>query len=163
MAKAVKTNAARQLDQLKIPYRVVAYDIDPADLSAGAAAQKLGRPVEEVFKTLVAVGDRNGPCFAVLAGPDELDLKALARCTQDRRIALAPLKDVQRLTGYHRGGVSVFGAKKPLPVFVDAAIETHPEISVSAGQRGLQLYMRPEHFIRASQATVAKIARTNDE
>ncbi|MEM7675320.1 MAG: Cys-tRNA(Pro) deacylase [Myxococcota bacterium] len=163
MAKTVKTNAARQLDRLKVPYRLVSYEVDLQDLSAQAAASKLGRPVEEIFKTLVARGERTGPCFAVLSGPDELDLKALARCTKDRRITLVPLKEVQNLTGYVRGGVTVFGAKKPLPVFVDQAIEIHPEISVSAGQRGLQLCMRPQDFIQASRATVAKITRTSLE
>ena len=162
MAKRVKTNAARRLDQLKIPYRIATYDVDPGDLSAEAAARKLGRPVEEVFKTLVAHGDRNGHCFAVLAGPDALDLKALARATGDRKVELVPLKDVLNLTGYIRGGVTVFGAKKAFPVFVDEAIEKHAEISVSAGQRGLQLCLAPGDYVRAVDARLVSIARRHE-
>ena len=159
MAKRVKTNAARRLDQLGIAYRVATYEVDPDDLSAEAAAAKLGRPAEELFKTLVARGDRNGHCFAVLSGPDELDLKALAAHTGDRRIELVALKDVRDLTGYVRGGVTVFGAKKAFPVYVDARIEEYAEISVSAGQRGLQLCLSPADYVRAASAQLVPIAR----
>ncbi len=162
MAKTVKTNAARRLDQLKVPYRIAAYDVDPDDLSAEAVATKLGRPVDEVFKTLVARGDRTGPCFAVLAGPDALDLKALAAATGDRRVELVPLKEVQGLTGYVRGGVTVFGAKKPFPVYVDEGIKRHTEVTVSAGQRGLQLCLTPDDYVRAAAARVVSIARRAD-
>ncbi len=159
MAKTVKTNAARRLDRLGIPYRLEAYEVDPDDLSAEAAAAKLGRPAEQVFKTLVARSDRGETYFAVLAGPDALDLKALASAVGVRRVELIPLKEVQSVTGYIRGGVTVFGAKKAFPVFVDATIRRHQEITVSAGQRGLQLVMRPDDYLRATEATVADIAR----
>lgn len=159
MARPVKTNAARRLDELGISYRLLPYDVDPNDLSAEAVAAKLGLPAAQVYKTLVARGDRHGPCFAVIAGPDTLDLKAVAMATGDRRVELVPLKEVLGLTGYVRGGVTVFGAKKSFPVIADASLVAREEITVSAGQRGLQLAVRPADFVRAARATVAAIVR----
>jgi Cys-tRNA(Pro)/Cys-tRNA(Cys) deacylase len=154
-----KTNAARLLDQLGIPYRVLEYEVDPDDLSAGSVAAKIGLPAAQTFKTLVARGDRQGVCFAVIPGDAELDLKALATATGDKKIDLAPLKDVLPLTGYIRGGVTVLGAKKQFPVFADETIELWDQISVSAGQRGMQLLLAPGDYLRATAATVAPIAK----
>ena len=154
-----KTNAARLLDQLGISYRTVEYEVDPDDLSAETVAAKIGLPPEQTFKTLVARGDRNGVCFAVIPGNAELDLKALAAAAGDRKIDLVPLKEVQALTGYVRGGVTVMGARKSYPVFADETLEMWDEVSVSAGQRGLQILIAPADYIRATGATLAAIAR----
>lgn len=156
---AKKTNAARLLDALGIPYELRPYDVDEGDLSAGTVAAKVGLPVEQVFKTLCLRGDRHGPCFAVLAGDMELDLKALARLTGDRRVEPVGVKELLGLTGYIRGGVTVLGARKAFPVFVDEWMQVHDRVSVSAGQRGLQIVLAPVDYLRATEATVAAIAR----
>ena len=119
----MKTNAARLLDSLGIPYQIREYEVDENDLSAESVARKVALPAEQVFKTLVARGDRHGVCFAVVPAGTQLDLKALARLTGDKKIDTVPLKEVQPLTGYIRGGVTVLGAKKAYPVFADETIE----------------------------------------
>jgi Cys-tRNA(Pro)/Cys-tRNA(Cys) deacylase len=155
----MKTNAVRLLDRLGISYELREYTVDPEDLAAESVAAKIGMPAEQVFKTLVARGDRNGPCFAVIPGNTELDLKALAAHSGDRKAELAPLKEVQPLTGYIRGGVTVLGAKKQFPVFADETIELWDQISISAGVRGTQIILRPADYLRATSAVVADIAR----
>jgi len=155
----MKTNAVRLLDSLGISYELREYTVDPEDLAAESVAAKIGMPAEQVFKTLVARGDRNGPCFAVIPGNTELDLKALAAHSGDRKAELAPLKEVQPLTGYIRGGVTVLGAKKQFPVFADETIELWDQISISAGVRGTQIILRPADYLRATGAVVADIAR----
>ena len=155
----MKTNALRILDDLGIPYELREYDVDPQDLSAESVAHKIGMPAEQVFKTLLVKGDRNGYCFAVIPGNLQLDLKALALSTGDRSLALAGLKDVEPLTGYIRGGVTVFGARKPFPVFVDETIELWDRISVSAGARGVQVVLAPADYLRAASAVCAPLAR----
>jgi Cys-tRNA(Pro)/Cys-tRNA(Cys) deacylase len=122
-------------------------------------AAKIGMPPEQVFKTLLARGDRNGPCFAVIPGNYELDLKALARATGDRKIDLVPLKEVQPLTGYIRGGVTAMGAKKDFPVFLDETAILWDVISISAGVRGTQILIAPDDYVRVTKATVAEIGR----
>ena len=154
----MKTNAVRILDGLKIAYELREYEVDPDDLAAESVAGKIGLPPEQTFKTLVARGDRNGICFAVIPGNYELDLKALAEASGDRKIQLVPLKEVQPLTGYIRGGVTALGAKKDFPVFVDELVEIFDVISVSAGVRGTQILLAPADYIRATSATVAAIA-----
>jgi Cys-tRNA(Pro)/Cys-tRNA(Cys) deacylase len=159
MKSPPKTNAARILDSLGIPYELREYEVDPEDLSAEAVAQKIGLPNEQVFKTLLVKGDRNGYCFAVIPAGTELDFKALARTTGDRAVDMAPLKDVQPLTGYIRGGVTVFGARKSYPVFVDKTIQLFDQISVSSGTRGLQVLLAPDDYLKATEATLAEIAK----
>ncbi|HWR34970.1 MAG TPA: Cys-tRNA(Pro) deacylase [Clostridia bacterium] len=154
-----KTNAARILDELGVKYELREYEVDPDDLSAETVAAKVGFPPEQVFKTLVARGDRNGICLAVVPGNAELDLKALAKASGDRKIEMAPLKEVQPLTGYIRGGVTVFGCKKPYPAFVDETVYLWDVISISAGMRGLQILIAPDDYISSTKATVAQIAR----
>ena len=158
----IKTNAIRILDGLGISYELRAYEVDEADLSAATVARKVGLPNEQVWKTLLVRGDRNGLVFAVLAGDRELDKKALAHATGDRKVELVPLKEVQPLTGYLRGGVTVFAAKKTLPVVVDETVELHDVISVSAGMRGLQILLAPSDYLRASNAKTAAISRPPD-
>lgn len=154
----MKTNAARRLDELGIPYATREYEVTEA-LDATTVAHKIGLPPEQVFKTLVARGDKNGVCFAVIDATAELDLKALARLSGDRTIALVPLKDVQPLTGYVRGGVTALAAKKDYPVYADELISLHEMISVSGGHRGLQLLLSPSDYVNATRATVGPISR----
>ena len=155
----MKTNAARVLDALKIKYELRSYIVDPGDLSAVAVAAKIGLPAEQVFKTLVCQTDRGEHVFAVLSGDAELDLKKLAAAAGARKVDLAPLKDVQLLTGYIRGGVTVFGAKKTFPVFVDEMVELFDIISISAGARGMQMLLAPSDYLRAATATLVPLTR----
>jgi len=156
----MKTNAVRLLESLGIAYELREYTVDPDDLAAESVAAKIGMPAEQVFKTLLARGDRNGPCFAVIPGNTELDLKALAAVSGNRKVDLAALKEVQPLTGYIRGGVTVLGAKKSFPVFADETMELWDKISISAGVRGTQMILRPADYLRATTATLADIARS---
>lgn len=155
----MKTNAARLLDSLNIPYKVREYDVDPDDLAAESVARKVGLPPEQVFKTLVARGDKHGVCFAVVPGDQQLDLKGLAQLTGDKKIDTVALKEVQPLTGYIRGGVTALAAKKNYPVFADETIELFDEISISSGMRGAQLILSPSDYIRATGATLGAIAK----
>jgi Cys-tRNA(Pro)/Cys-tRNA(Cys) deacylase len=158
----VKTNAARLLDSLGIVYELRGYEVDPQDLAAESVARKLGLPPEQVFKTLVARGDRTGVLFAVVPGDAELDLKALARATGDRKAEVVTLKEVQPLTGYVRGGVTALAGKKDYPTFVDETIELFDVISVSAGVRGMQLLLAPADYLRAVRGTAAAIAKAKE-
>lgn len=155
----MKTNAARVLDGLGVKYELRAYEVDPDDLTAETVAKKVGLPAEQVFKTLVARGDKKGVCLAVVPGNAELDLKALARLTGDAKVETVPLKEVQPLTGYIRGGVTAFACKKDYPVFADETIELFDVISISAGQRGLQILLHPTDYVKATKAKLGPIAR----
>lgn len=158
-----KTNACRVLDQLGIAYTLHEYEVDLEDLSAGRVAEKVGLPLEQVWKTLLLVGEGKAGrehVFAVVAGDAELDLKACARLAGLRACELVALKDVQPLTGYVRGGVTALAAKKPFPVLVDELVEVHDVISVSAGVRGTQIFVAPADYLRATGAKVGPISRT---
>ncbi len=148
----MKTNGARFLESLGIAFELREYEVDPNDLSAIAVAQKIGMPAAQVFKTLLATGGPGAYLFAVIPGDAELDFKKLARAAQWRKAEMALLKDVQPLTGYVRGGVTVFGAKKPYPIFVDETAILFDRISVSAGTRGTQLILSPDGYLRAVAA-----------
>jgi Cys-tRNA(Pro)/Cys-tRNA(Cys) deacylase len=154
----MKTNAARLLDSLGIAYEMREYQANPDD-RAESVAKKVGLPPEQVFKTLVARGDKHGVCFAVVPGDQQIDLKALAHLTGDKKIDTVPLKEVQPLTGYVRGGVTALAAKKEYPVFVDETIELFDVISVSAGHRGTQLFLGPADYVRATKARIGPIAK----
>lgn len=154
-----KTNAARILDTLGISYEIREYEVDEDDLSAVHVAQSVGMPIEMVFKTLVARGDKNGILMAVIPGAAELDLKALAAASGNKRVEMVHLKEVFALTGYIRGGCSPLGAKKEYPVYLDRHAEAQPTIAVSAGKRGEQLLLAPADLVRATKATVAEIVR----
>jgi Cys-tRNA(Pro)/Cys-tRNA(Cys) deacylase len=155
-----KTNAARLLDQMNIAYELREYEVDPNDLAAETVAAKIGLPAEQVFKTLVARGDQYGIAMAVIPGDAELDLKALATATGDRKMQLVPVKELQGLTGYVRGGVTVLAGKKDYPVYADETIELFDIISVSAGVRGLQILLPPADYVRAANAIVASLAQS---
>lgn len=155
----MKTNAARLLDRLGITYELREYTVDPTDLSAPAVAAKIDLPVEQVFKTLLCKLQDGEHVFAVVPGNAELDLKKLASAAAAKKAELASLKDVEPLTGYIRGGVTVMGAKKPFRAFADETLELFDTISVSAGQRGLQILLAPVDYLRASEAIVADLTK----
>lgn len=154
-----KTNAARILDTLKISYQMKEYKVDPDNLSADNVAAKIGMPLGQVFKTLVARGDKTGVVMACLPGSGELDLKALAQVSGNKRVEMVHLKEVQGLTGYIRGGVSPLGVKKPYPIYFDDSITDWDVIAVSAGIRGAQLTVAPNDLVRAANGTIASISR----
>jgi Cys-tRNA(Pro)/Cys-tRNA(Cys) deacylase len=157
-----KTNAVRLLDRLGVSYELRSYEVDPEDLAAGTVARKVGLPPEQVFKTLVARGDKHGVCLAVVPGNCELNLKALARATGDKKIDTVPLKEVEPLTGYIRGGVTALACKKSYPVYLDETAQLFDVISISAGTRGLQVLLAPGDYIRVVQAKVVPLAKDNE-
>ncbi len=159
-AGTAKTNAARLLDGLHIAYELRPYEVDPDDLTAISVAKKIGMPPEQVFKTLLAHTGTGEHVFAVIPGDAELDLKKLAHAAGAKKAELAALKEVEPLTGYVRGGVTVMAARKPFPAFADETIELFDVISVSAGQRGLQLVLSPADYLRASEATLADLTKS---
>ena len=156
----MKTNGARLLESLNIPFALQEYEVDPDDLSALTVAKKIGMPPEQVFKTLLTTGGPNLYVFAVIPGDAELDFKKLARAASLRKAEMVSLKEVQPLTGYIRGGVTVFGAKKAFPVFVDETVILFDWISVSAGARGTQLILSPDDYIRATEAQTADLTKS---
>jgi len=155
----MKTNAVRILDSLDITYELREYEVDPEDLAAESVAQKIGLPPEQVFKTLVARGDRTGILLAVIPGSTQLDLKALASLSHNRKVETVALKEVQPLTGYIRGGVTALACKKDCPVYVDELIQIFDVISISAGLRGLQILLNPGDYLRAVKATLGAISQ----
>jgi Cys-tRNA(Pro)/Cys-tRNA(Cys) deacylase len=155
----VKTNAVRLLDRLGIRYELREYEVEDEHLDAMTVAARIGLAPEQVFKTLAVRGDRNGIAVAVVPANAELDLKALARLTGDRRIEMLPLKEVQPATGYIRGGVTALGLKHDYRVWVDETVELFDIISVSAGARGTQILLSPEDYLKAANATPAAIAK----
>lgn len=156
---SAKTNAARLLDRARLAYELRGYQVDEDDLSAPRVAAAIGLPPAQVFKTLVARGDQTGVLLAAIPGDAELDLKALAAASGNKKVELVPLKDVLPLTGYVRGGVSPLGTRKPYPVFLDASASAWPVISVSAGVRGLQMLLAPASLAQAAGASQHRIAR----
>ena len=156
--RVVKTNAVRVLDRLAIKYELREYQVDPQDLSAEAVAAKIGLPPEQLFKTLAVRGDRNGIYLAVISANQELDFKALAHHTGDRKVDMLPLKEVQAATGYIRDGVTALACKKDYPVYINELAEICDVISVSSGMRGLQILLAPEDYSRAVKARVVAIA-----
>ena len=159
-AAPAKTNAARLLDGLNLHYELRTYEVDPEDLTAISVAKKIGLPPEQVFKTLLTTTQSGDHLFAVIPGDAELDPKKLAQASGAKKIELASLKEVEPLTGYIRGGVTVMGAKKPFPAYADETIELFDIISVSAGQRGLQILLSPSDYLAATHATLADLIRT---
>ena len=155
----VKTNAARLLDQFGVSYQLREYEVDPEDLAAESVAAKIGLPAEQVFKTLVARGDRNGVSMAVIPGDQELDLKALAAASGERKVQLVPVKELQGVSGYIRGGVTALAAKREFPVYVDETIELFDVVSISAGMRGLQILIAPADYLRATNGTLAALSQ----
>lgn len=156
---AVKTNAVRILETMGIAYELRTYEVDESDLSAPHVAEQIGLPPRQVFKTLVVRGERTGVMLACIPADAELDLKALAAAARDKKADLVPLKEVQGLTGYIRGGVSPVGTKKKYPVLIDASARDWAVIAVSAGMRGCQMLLSPEALGRAVEAQFLPIAK----
>jgi Cys-tRNA(Pro)/Cys-tRNA(Cys) deacylase len=156
---AQKTNAARQLDQLKISYELREYTVDESDLSAGTVAAKINFPIEQVYKTLVARGDRTGVMLACIPGDRELNLKALAAISGNKKAEVVPLKEVQPLTGYIRGGVSPLGLKKKYPIFIEEAVTKYDTICINAGVRGCLILLNPQDLLVATNATCGSISK----
>jgi Cys-tRNA(Pro)/Cys-tRNA(Cys) deacylase len=157
-----KTNAVRLLERLGVSFELREYEVDPEDLAAETVARKVGMPAEQVFKTLVARGDKHGVCLAVVPGNCELDLKALARATGDKKIETVALREVEPLTGYIRGAVTALAGKKNYPVYLDETAQLFDVISVSAGMRGLQVLLAPDEYIRVMGAKLAPIAKDKE-
>ena len=159
MAGGPKTNAARLLDAAAIRYDVMTYDLDLSEFSAQRVAEQLGAEIAQVFKTLLVEGDRTGPVFAVVPGGTEIDLKALAGVSGNRGVTMVPVAEIEHLTGYVRGGVTVLGAKRAYPVFVDETIELYERIGVSGGVKGVQIFLAPGDYLEFTAATVVDITR----
>lgn len=154
MAKKIeKTNAARLLDRAKIAYRLIPYEVDESDLAATHVAEQLGEDIACVFKTLVLKGDRTGHFVCVIPGDREVDLKAAARHSGNKKCDLIPMKELLSTTGYIRGGCSPIGLKKPFPIFIHTSATDFEQIYISAGVRGLQIQIAPNDLIDFVQAT----------
>lgn len=151
----MKTPATTYLDRLRLPYEL--REFAAVDFSAEEAAEKLGLPPAQVFKTLLVEGDKTGYFLACLPGDRELNLKKAARATGNKKVQMAPLSDLTRVTGYLKGGCSPLGTRKRLPVYVDKSMLDFERVAVSAGQRGLQLWIEPRVLIEAAQATTADL------
>lgn len=149
--KIEKTNAARLLDKAAIEYELIPYEVDEEDLSAVHVAEQLGEPVEKVFKTLVLKGDKSGYFVCVIPGADELDLKLAAKVSGNKNCDLIPMKDLLSVTGYIRGACSPIGMKKHFPTYIHHSCKNFDKIYVSAGKRGLQLYLSPEDLLAVAQ------------
>lgn len=159
MAKKIeKTNAARLLDKVGIEYRLIPYEFDENDLAAQHVADSLGQDIARVFKTLVLHGDRTGHIVCVIPGNGEVDLKALAKVSGNKKVEMIAMKDLLAVTGYIRGGCSPVGMKKRFPTFFHTSAEAFESIFVSAGVRGLQLEISPLQLIGFVGGTVADVA-----
>lgn len=152
--KINKTNAARLLDKAKIPYELIPYEVDENDLSAIHVADSLGENIEQVFKTLVLHGDKNGYFVCVIPGEHEVDLKLAAKASGNKKCDLIPMKELLPLTGYIRGGCTPIGMKKTFSTYIHESCLNYPYIYISAGQRGLQLKLDPNDLIKEVHAEV---------
>ena len=153
-AKINKTNAVRLLDKAKIDYELIPYEVDENDLAAAHVAAQLGENIEQVFKTLVLHGDKNGYFVCVIPGEHEVDLKLAAKASGNKKCDLIPMKELLPLTGYIRGGCTPIGMKKPFPTYIHESCLNYPYIYISAGQRGLQLKLDPNDLIKEVHAEV---------
>lgn len=155
--KINKTNAARQLDQLKVNYKLIPYEVDENNLGAEHIAELLGQPIERVFKTLVLRGDKTGLFVCVIPGAEEVDLKKAAKVTGNKKVEMIHVKELLPLTGYIRGGCSPIGMKKPLPTWFHQTLTDYDTVYCSAGQRGLQFHIAPQDLLRAAKGTLADL------
>ena len=155
--KIGKTNAARLLDQLKIQYELIPYEVDENNLGAQHIADQLGQPIERLFKTLVLRGDKLGLFVCVIPGAEEVDLKKAAKVTGNKKVEMIHVKELLPLTGYIRGGCSPIGMKKALPTWFHQSIMYYDKVYCSAGQRGLQFCLAPADLVRAAKGTLADL------
>jgi Cys-tRNA(Pro)/Cys-tRNA(Cys) deacylase len=152
-----KTNACRILDKLKISYTLHEYEVGEEHLDAASVAERVGIPTDHIYKTLVASGDKTGILMACIAGDKELDLKKLAAASMNKKVEMVPMKEILTITGYIRGGVSPLGVKKKYPLYVDEAAALLDPISISAGRRGLQIFLKGSDLISAGEAVLSYI------
>ncbi len=157
MAKIQKTNAARLLDQAKISYELIPYEVDENDLSAPHVAESLGEDIAQVFKTLVLQGDRTGYFVCVIPGDATVDLKLAAKVSGNKKCEMIPMKQLLPLTGYIRGGCSPIGMKKHFPTYIHDTCNEHPYIFICAGVRGLQVKIAPDDLLCIAQAETAQL------
>lgn len=157
MAKIQKTNAARLLDQAKISYELIPYEVDENDLSAPHVAESLSEDIAQVFKTLVLQGNRTGYFVCVIPGDATVDLKLAAKVSGNKKCEMIPMKQLLPLTGYIRGGCSPIGMKKHFPTYIHGTCNNHPYIFISAGVRGLQVKIAPDDLLRIAQAETAQL------
>ena len=157
MAKISKTNAARLLDQKKINYQLIPYEVNERHLDAGHVAESLGENIEQVFKTLVLKGDKSGYFVCVIPGGEEVDLKKAAKVSGNKSCEMIPMKELLPLTGYIRGGCCPIGMKKHFSTYFHYTAEQFDHIYVSAGQRGLQIKVAPTDLIRESRGEIADL------
>lgn len=160
--KINKTNVARLLDKAKIAYQLVSYEVDENDLSAIHVAEQLGENVEQVFKTLILHGDKNGYFVCVIPGADEVDLKKAAKVSGNKKCEMIPVKELLPLTGYIRGGCSPIGMKKHFPTYIHETAKLFDQIYISAGQRGLQVLLSPADLIKEVKALTANLVQDKD-
>lgn len=153
----LKTNAMRMLDSAGISYEVLTYTVDENDLSGVHIAEELGFPPEQMFKTLVARGNQTGPLVFCLPVAEELNLKAAAQLTGNKKIEMVPVKELLSLTGYIRGGCSPIGMKKKFPTYVDSRAEQLEQMTVSSGMRGAQLLLNARELLQFIQAETAHL------
>lgn len=156
----IKTNAMRLLEQAGISYEVRKYEIDESDLSAERVAEILGHEQERIFKTLILRGDRSGPMIALAPAGTEIDLRALALASGDKRVEMVPVRDVRDLTGYERGAVTPLGVSHKYPVFIDETVELWAIVGISAGMKGLEILLTPSDLLRATKAKKEDFARS---
>jgi len=152
-----KTNAARLLDQMKVAYDLIPYEVDENDLGAQHIAEQLGQPIERLFKTLVLRGDKLGLFVCVIPGAEEVDLKKAAKVTGNKKVEMIHVKELLPLTGYIRGGCSPIGMKKALPTWFHESIVQYDHVFCSAGQRGLQFRIAPRDLVDAARGQLADI------
>lgn len=157
-----KTNAARIFDRLKISYELIEYEVDESDLSAVHLAETAGIPIDQVYKTLVLEGDKNGNFVCIIPGDAEIDLKKAAIASLNKKVALIPMKDLEPLTGYIRGGCSPLGMKKNFPVYIDDAAFNQNFIYISAGARGMQIKLSPADLMNACKANKAAFTQNKE-
>jgi Cys-tRNA(Pro)/Cys-tRNA(Cys) deacylase len=155
-----KTNAMRVLERERIAYHVRRYELDLKDLLADRAAEALNMPLERVFKTLVAIGDRTGPMLVLVPAGTEVDLRLLAAASGDKRVEMAPQRDVLGLTGYERGAVTPLAMVKSYPVWIDETVELWEEVGISAGAPGVEILLSPHDLLTITGARTADIARS---
>lgn len=158
---SAKTNAMRVLEAEAVEFEVCSYQLDDDEFSAENAAQALGLPLEQVFKTLVVRGDRSGPMVALLPAGTEIDFKRLAQSTGDKKVEMVPLREVPELTGYERGAVTPLAMPRSYPVFVDETVILWKQVGISAGTKGLEIVLSPDDLLRVTGAKPVDIARSS--
>jgi Cys-tRNA(Pro)/Cys-tRNA(Cys) deacylase len=156
---SAKTNACRILDASHIPYTLHEYEWDEDQLDAFTVAAKVGLPPEQLYKTLVLRGDKTGIIMACIPGDRELNVKGLAQVSGNKKVEMVQVKEIQSITGYIRGGVSPLGVKKKYPFYLDQSVTSVNPVSISAGRRGLQIFLSGQDLANVSEASLVDISQ----